>query len=499
LNLKFKDISGEGGYAGFGIGGAGGISPYYGTKYDGEDAHSLAMLGHSIGGGGGGGGGVPYDGNNTFNEASEGGTGGNGLFVVHMEIETPAPTPPDPEPNYITEYFAFDNSNTDLYVEHLDPSAACPLCGGVPGLHYIAIAKSNNKLRFFPAAQNLQVEMYLIGAGGQGGGGINSVIKHAGQGGGGGGIAYGMGIIAPDKIPVDISLDIILGSNTNLGGHGINPGTDGSGASFGINYFNEDNQMIVSGGQGGGVIENRGQGGTRLKNGPFIQSYGGSGGNGGRQDIVGNGIQGGNAIITGSGLSGKFIIPGYGFVIAGGGGGGGAGISGEDISGSGGINGRGSGGLGGVLYGYPFDASDAETLVTSSLSVCGGGGGGGGMPSFEQGTSQGGDGGDGLFVMFLYQDQDCNPYNEICGCDIYDGLCGCGKLSSCPEPVLYKPLVTGGNDPKFNPAIAYALYVRGSLGRPGYQHFNIGNRKLNVFGSYAGAPGGSRAPPKNKF
>lgn len=498
-SFKLKDISGEGGYAGFGLGGKGGISPYYGTKYYGDSAISDVMLGHSIGGGGGGGGGVPYDGDNTFNKASEGGTGGDGLFMVHMEIDTPAPIPPDTSQNYINEFFAFDISNDDLYVEHLDPSAACPLCGGVPGLHYIAVTKSNNKVRFFEAAKNLQVDFILIGAGGQGGGGINSVVKHAGQGGGGGGIAYGMGIVGTTDIPVDISYDIVLGYNTNLGGHGKHPGYDGSGSSFGENYWNPGSFMKVSGGQGGGVLENRGEGGTVIYSGPFIETLGGTGGNGGRQQINGNGINGGNAVTTTSGLSGKFIIPSYGFVIGGGGGGGGAGISGEDVSGSGGINGRGSGGLGGLINGYPFDASNAETIVSASLAIGGGGGGGGGMPTFEQGTSQGGDGGNGIFVMFLYQDQDCNPYNEICGCEPYDGLCGCGKRSKCPEPVEYKQLVTGGNDPKFNPAIALALHIRGSLGRPGYQRFNIGNRQINEFGSYAGAPGGSRAPPKNKF
>lgn len=75
-----------------------------------------------------------------------------------------------------------------------------------------------------------------------------------------------------------------------------------------------------------------------------------------------------------------------------------------------------------------------------------------------------------------------------------------GSSGRCKPKPDYKQLDTGGNDPKFNPAYAYALYIRGSLGRPGYQKFNIGNQMLNSFGSYDGAPGsGVRAPPRNTF
>jgi surface protein len=75
-----------------------------------------------------------------------------------------------------------------------------------------------------------------------------------------------------------------------------------------------------------------------------------------------------------------------------------------------------------------------------------------------------------------------------------------GSSGRCKEKPEYKQLDTGGNDPKFNPAYAYALYIRGSLGRSGYHKFNIGNRELNELGSYEGAPGsGVRAPPRNTF
>jgi surface protein len=75
-----------------------------------------------------------------------------------------------------------------------------------------------------------------------------------------------------------------------------------------------------------------------------------------------------------------------------------------------------------------------------------------------------------------------------------------GSSGRCKEKPEYKKFDTGGNDPKFNPAYAYALYVRGSLGRPGYQKLNISNKQLNLLGSYEGARGsGVRAPPRNSF
>ena len=75
-----------------------------------------------------------------------------------------------------------------------------------------------------------------------------------------------------------------------------------------------------------------------------------------------------------------------------------------------------------------------------------------------------------------------------------------GSDGRCPVKVDYKPIDTGGNNPKFNPAYAYALYVRGSLGRSGYHRYVVGNQQLNNVGSYQGAPGnGVRAPPRNSF
>lgn len=488
-----KDISGQGGFAGLGYGGAGGTYPYYGSQYSGTQTSALVTTTSGRAGAGGGGGGVPYG--HPTEQQSFGGGGANGLFLVNIEVDTPPPPPPSSGPNYINPYFAFDNSNDQLYVQEINGGVICQ-CGGTPGLGYIAITTGDNALRFFPTARDFSAEFILVGAGGQGGGGVNSTLQHAGQGGGGGGLAYGAATVG-GEIAIDISYDIELGYNLGTGGYGHLPGSDGSGSRFGANIWSPF--MEVSGGYGGGVLTAAGGGGGVVSYGPLVKTSGGSGGAGGLQAVGGEGIAGVNAVATPYGVNGKYVIPTYGTVITGGGGGGGAGISGEDISGSGGIGGRGSGGAGGSLYSLPFDGSNAELYALAGTSVGGGGGGGGGQPTQVESISTGGDGAGGLFVMILSQPSNCNPVDPICGCETYDYICGCGRVYSCPPPVLYTPLVTGGNDPQFNPAINYAMHVRASYGRPGYQRFTFGSKQLNAFGSYAGAPGGYRQPPKNRF
>lgn len=224
--------------------------------------------------------------------------------------------------------------------------------------------------------------------------------------------------------------------------------------------------------------------------GPLYSVVFGSGGNGGTQLSDGDGTIGGNAISGPSLTQGVFSLSGYGDVVCSGGGGGGAGKPDEELSGSGGMPGRGEGGHGGTMGGHHPDGASAETYAVSNAAIGGGGGGGAGMQTRELGVSSGGDGAGGLFLMILHIPADCV---------VNDPICGCGIVSKCPNPVDYVKLNTGGNDPKFNPAIAYALQVRGSLGRPGYQQLRIGSQPINPFGSYAGAPGGSRAPPRNKF
>lgn len=495
---KYGDISGQGGFAGFGLGGLGGVSPYTGTDYDGVNAMSVVTSGYAIGGGGGGGGGIPYTPNGESIQ-SQGGSGGGGLFAVHMVIDTPAPPPPTPEPEYANPYFAFDNSNADLFVEWLDEGAVCQ-CGGIPSLQYIAITSADNVLRFFPDASGMPVDFILVGAGGQGGGSINSVVKHPGQGGGGGGIVYGTGVVG-GNVAYDVSYNIEIGYNTQLGGYAVYGGTDGSGSRFGQNVWSP--WVEATGGKGGGVFSVAGAGGTVASYGPLtpVPAYSGTGGDGGLQDSTGHGLTGGSAVTGSSGQSGVFTIQGFGDITCAGGGGGGAGISGEDTHGSGGRAGRGEGGQGGTITGHPPEGADGESVVEAGNARGGGGGGGAGIPQPAEleSISYGGEGAKGLFIMFLHRPSNCNPVDPVCGCEINDPICGCGVVSKCPNPVDYVKLNTGGNDPKFNPAIAYALYVRGSLGRPGYQQLRTGNQPLNPFGSYAGAPGGSRAPPRNKF
>lgn len=491
---KINDASGGGGAAGYGSGGAGGTSPFIGT-WDNTSSFNGGTNTGTVGtmfahaGNGGGGGGNPYTPNGQSIQAF-GGTGGLGMFAIHMAFSEPAPPPPPPPSfGYQNEYFAYEYDSSSLYVQVVSTgeTTTCQ-CGAIrPKVEYISVSEMDNKLRFFPAAIGLSAEFILIGAGGQGGGGINSAVKQAGQGGGGGGIAYATSTVG-SEILTDISYDIALGYNLNTGGLGSSPGSDGSGSWFGANVWTP--WMEVSGGSGGGVTVTAGSGGNVVSYGPLVGGVGGSGGNGGLQDASGNGLVGGDASITPSGLPGKYVYPSYGFIIGGGGGGGGAGISGVDSSGSGGLGGRGTGGAGGTLFSLPFDGSYAETDVGIGVSLGGGGGGGAGMPLQTEAVSYGGDAGKGLFAMILTEDEVCYPVDPICGCI---------KQKVCPDPVEYKKLVTGGNNPQFYPAIAYALHVRGSLGRPGYQKVAYGNNPLNAFGSYAGAPGGSRAPPRNKF
>lgn len=491
---KVNDASGGGGAAGYGSGGVGGTSPFLGTwdntsSFNGKSNTGNVSTTFAQAGNGGGGGGNPYTPAGQSIQAF-GGEGGLGLFAVHMSFYEEAPPPPPPPSfGYQNKYFAYEYDSSALYVQEVatGQETTCKCGAIVPKIEYITVAETDNRLRFFPAAIGLSAEFILIGAGGQGGGAINSAVRQPGQGGGGGGIAYATSTIGNEVLP-DISYDITLGYNANTGGLGTSAGSDGSGSWFGANVWSP--WMEVTGASGGGVLVSQGQGGTVVSYGPLIGGVGGSGGNGGLQDASGNGLNGQDASLTPSGLPGKYVYPSYGFIIGAGGGGGGAGISGIDSSGSGGLGGRGIGGLGGTLLSLPFDGSYAETEAGIGVSVGGGGGGGAGMPSLSESISYGGDAGKGLFAMILTESEICNPV---------DPICGCGKQKPCPDPVNYKKLVTAGNDPRFNPAINYALHVRGSLGRPGYQKVNYGNNPLNVFGSYSGAPGGSRAPPRNTF
>ena len=487
LAWKVKEATGEGGENGFGKGGDGGAAPYSGTEYDGLNAGTIAGESHSEGGGGGGGGGIPPDPESANNKQSQGGGGGGGLFAIYMVVTTPAPPPPTPGPPVGNEYFTFGSSGSDLVFQELPPGNVCE-CGGTPSRSFMAVTTADNVLTFHPAADGLMVEFAVVGAGGQGGGGINSVVKHAGQGGGGGGIVYGKGTIGT-QISHSVGYEIEIGKNTQTGGHGITAGSDGTSTSFGANVWSPLG-VQAGGGKGGGVLTPAGQGGTMVSPGPLHSVVYGSGGDGGTQLSDGDGMTGGNAVSGPSWSNGTFGLPGYGNVVCSGGGGGGAGKPDDEQSGSGGMPGTGEGGDGGTLGGHHPDGAPAETYTLTDAAMGGGGGGGAGMQTREIGVSDGGDGAGGLFLMVLHIPSDCLPK---------DPICGCGIISKCPEPVDYIKLKTGGNDPKINPAIAYAMYIRGSRGRPGYQRLQTGNQPLNAFGSYAGAPGGSRAPPRNKF
>ena len=487
LAWKVKEATGEGGENGFGKGGDGGAAPYSGTEYDGLNAGTIAGESHSEGGGGGGGGGIPPDPESANNKQSQGGGGGGGLFAIYMVVTTPAPPPPTPGPPVGNEYFTFGSSGSDLVFQELPPGNVCE-CGGTPSRSFMAVTTADNVLTFHPAADGLMVEFAVVGAGGQGGGGINSVVKHAGQGGGGGGIVYGKGTIGT-HIAHSVGHNIEIGKNTQTGGYGITAGSDGSNTSFGANVW-APLGVQASGGKGGGVLTPAGQGGTMVSPGPLHSVVYGSGGDGGTQLSDGDGMTGGNAVSGPSWSNGTFGLPGYGNVVCSGGGGGGAGKPDDEQSGSGGMPGTGEGGDGGTLGGHHPDGASAETYTLTNAAMGGGGGGGAGMQTREIGVSDGGDGANGLFLMVLHIPSDCL---------VNDPICGCGIIAKCPEPVNYVKLNTGGNDPKINPAIAYAMYIRGSRGRPGYQRIQTGNQPLNAFGSYAGAPGGSRAPPRNKF
>jgi hypothetical protein len=45
----------------------------------------------------------------------------------------------------------------------------------------------------------------------------------------------------------------------------------------------------------------------------------------------------------------------------------------------------------------------------------------------------------------------------------------------------------------------YATMIRTSQGQSGARHLVSANKELNAFGSWSGASGGSKQPPKNRF
>jgi hypothetical protein len=68
----------------------------------------------------------------------------------------------------------------------------------------------------------------------------------------------------------------------------------------------------------------------------------------------------------------------------------------------------------------------------------------------------------------------------------------------CPPPIIAKPTAQfGGNvtDSSISNASRYSQIVR----RPNNGRTVFLNSPVNAFGYYAGAPGGSGAPPSNSF
>ena len=179
LAFKVKDASGEGGENGFGKGGDGGVAPYSGTEYNGLSGGTIAGESHSEGGGGGAGGGIPLDPDNSQKQ-SQGGGGGGGLFAIHTVVATPAPPPPTPGPPVGNE-ISHSVAGSDLVFQEFPPGDV--RMWGTPSRSFMAVTTADNVLTFHPAADGLMVEFAVVGAGGQGGGGIIS-WRHAGHGGG---------------------------------------------------------------------------------------------------------------------------------------------------------------------------------------------------------------------------------------------------------------------------------------------------------------------------
>lgn len=70
----------------------------------------------------------------------------------------------------------------------------------------------------------------------------------------------------------------------------------------------------------------------------------------------------------------------------------------------------------------------------------------------------------------------------------------------CPIPAIFKKNGSfSGNtvDSSNTNALRYSEIVRGQ--GPYYGSTRFINNELNAFGYYSGAPGGSGAPPRNKF
>jgi hypothetical protein len=476
--FKYPDVSGEGGAAGFGLGGKGGLGQYFGTDYNGGIAPERILSTLAEAGGGGGGGGVPYDGASTNDKQSFGGKGADGLWAVHMEVDIPAPPGPDPGEQITNPYFIINNDQ-DTWVQEITIPFECD-CPPIYPEQWVVVTTIDNSLQLLPAAEGMDVAFILAAAGGQGTGSLNSVVKQAGRGGGGAGSAFMSGSVGPD-ISTGIWYDIEIGTNPGTGGFGLADGSNGGNSKFGDNVW--PTPMMVTGGRGDGLP------GTSASYPPFPYTAGGNGGSGGEQLPSGDGEQGGNAPTLIGGLFGQWLIPGYGSIYVAGAGGGGAGITGEDRVGSGGEGGRGTGGAGGTLDGTPPDGQDAVAVAQAAISSGGGGGGASGIPSNTEAITYGGNGAKGLFAMLLTKQGFCPPRDKECGC----------SAPVCPKKVDYTPFVTGGNDPKWNPAEALAMYIRGSVGRPGYRKLEYGNNTLDAVGTYDGVASGSRAPPRNKF
>jgi len=497
----FKNFGG--GKAGEGNGG--GPIPVVSGIYDasGEDViyavdySSVLNRGEALYFGSGGGGAGISD---SSNVDIKGGDSGPGLVVLN--IETYEASVPTPDISLQSQYVVFARNQNTINQEISGAIVVCE-CGGIERfIAQVAATNVDNTITFKEEALGKTAYFMLVGGGGQGGGGqaasfdlSSNLSSYNGAGGGGGGILFGSAVIGTDLV-IDTSYNISIDNTSYIGGFGFQKGTDGSGIVFASNHIS--GPAYVSGGTGGGSYSSIGIDGSAVLTGPLTPIVLGDGGDGGRSGTVAsnrNGVAGLSATDI-SGGPGIWVVPNYGNVVGGGGGGGGGGDEAGGL-GTGGSPGAGFGGSPGTGSSSPGLSADgggalSQVTTTGGKGGAGGGGGGTGLTTDIVSATLGGDGGQPLFVVYFV-------VQELQPCPPVDPICGCAKQKPCPDPVDYKKLVTGGNDPRFNPAIAYALQIRGSLGRPGYQKVNYGNNPLNAFGSYSGAPGGSRAPPRNKF
>lgn len=498
----------QGGSAGQGFGGS------YGGhtgQHVGENASSSISIGSVKGGAGGGGGGAALQ----FGE-TQGGNGADGIILFSLtHIFTYKRADPIPYNEYSNLFILGRSDNVIVektITEEGNETCECGIKRNKFGVDLIF--SKDNTIEFGEELNNHEISIFMNGSGGGGGGSWNDnlpvegIVDNDGQWIGEGGAGAGALLV---KATVGISNGLNIGQVYNIGvgepiisngleGVGIEDGASGSNSIF-KEQQSVSNLLVATGGEGGKTRNDSSVasiGGTiSYDSSIFSLLNGGNGGNGGTIATAPSttGQSGTNAAIGTEGLPGVYKIDPYYLsslsLTTGGGGGAGGGSYEASSQGNGGDKGNGIGGVGGIL-GSTSAGDDADNIInmTTKEINTGNGGGGAGMASINDAYAIGGLPSNGVVIISLKSDVfECNPTDAICGC----------VLSKCPEKPLYKLLKTAENDPKISANMRFSQYIRAVSKQGGYSKVEYGNKVINEYGRYPGAPGGSGQPPRNRF